>query len=154
MSKVKQLAVLLLLIFLSCGASADWFGPDNYEECVLDKMKGQPKEMMWTAQTACEKKFPFEKELYGYSDDLEINWVTSGSTIYLVIEENYGEYTVTRYEAKFSTKQCSELTSAADFSLTEVFRFPKGEHRSYVTASDSEQYKCMRTETIWGRYRK
>jgi hypothetical protein len=153
MRKVRQLLNSVLLVSFSFGANADWFGPDNYEECVLEKMKGQPKEMMWTAQTACEKKFSFEKELYDYSDDLEINWVTSGSNIYLVIEENTGEYTVTRYEAKFSTKKCSELTSAADYSLTEVFRFPEGEHRSYVSTPDSENYKCMRTETIWGRYR-
>jgi hypothetical protein len=90
MRKVRQLLNSVLLVSFSFGANADWFGPDNYEECVLEKMKGQPKEMMWTAQTACEKKFSFEKELYDYSDDLEINWVTSGSNIYLVIEENTG----------------------------------------------------------------
>ncbi|WP_285390872.1 hypothetical protein [Marinobacter azerbaijanicus] len=139
---------------MSYGAHGGWFGPDNYEECVLEKMKGQTKEMMWTAQTACEKEFPYEKELYGYKENLEISWATGGLSIYLMIKENRGDYMVTRYKAKFAKKQCSEVSSTSDYLLTEEFRFPQGAKRAYISTPDAEKYKCMRTEIIWGQYRK
>ncbi len=39
-------------------ANAGWFGPGNYHECVLEKMKGQSPYMLETAQSACELEFP------------------------------------------------------------------------------------------------
>ena len=38
--------------------NAGWFGPSNYEECVLEKMKGQLPYMVKTARDACRLKFP------------------------------------------------------------------------------------------------
>lgn len=43
-------------------ALAGFFGPNTYEECVLDLMKGQEKALLSTAQAACRKKFPEERE--------------------------------------------------------------------------------------------
>lgn len=48
-------------VFLAPTALAGMFGPDNYEECVLEKMKGQEKHMLPTARGACTKKFPPEE---------------------------------------------------------------------------------------------
>jgi hypothetical protein len=38
-------------------ASAGWFGPSTYNECVLDEMKGRPQYMMETVITDCTAKF-------------------------------------------------------------------------------------------------
>ncbi len=39
-------------------ASAGWFGPSNYQECVLGEMKGQPAYMLPNAEKACALRFP------------------------------------------------------------------------------------------------
>jgi hypothetical protein len=38
-------------------ASAGWFGPSNYDECILDEMKGRPQYMMGAVKTDCRAKF-------------------------------------------------------------------------------------------------
>ena len=50
--------IILLLFFFSSNSFAGLFGPSNYEECVLDKMKGQDRWMLSTAREACLIKFP------------------------------------------------------------------------------------------------
>jgi hypothetical protein len=52
-------------LWVICGtqsASAGWFGPSNYEECVLDKMRGEAAYMLPTAEAACREKFPAAPE--------------------------------------------------------------------------------------------
>jgi hypothetical protein len=53
-----KLMFALGLILIPTSSQAAWFGPDNYEECVLEKMKGQNKAMIQTARKACERQFP------------------------------------------------------------------------------------------------
>jgi hypothetical protein len=38
-------------------ANAGWFGPSNYDECMLDKMKGQPWTMGEIVAKACILQF-------------------------------------------------------------------------------------------------
>jgi hypothetical protein len=38
-------------------AKAGWFGPSNYDECMLDKMKGQPWNMGEIVAKACTLQF-------------------------------------------------------------------------------------------------
>jgi hypothetical protein len=46
------------LAYANRSANAGWFGSGNYEECVLEKMKGQLPYMVKTARDACRLKFP------------------------------------------------------------------------------------------------
>ena len=46
------------LSYLNGSATAGWFGPSDYNECVLDEMKGQPAYMKSYAKNACRNKFP------------------------------------------------------------------------------------------------
>jgi len=40
-------------------AQAGWFGPKNYDECILENMKGVTlKEAVWAIQNSCRAKFP------------------------------------------------------------------------------------------------
>jgi hypothetical protein len=154
MKKFKQTSILYVAFAMfPLSAFAGWFGPDNYEDCVLEKMKGQNKAMISTARKACEKQFPYEKELYGYHDNIEIGWFSDASRLYLRIENNYGEYTVTKYKANFSKKQCDETKTSSDYTLTKTFVFSTGKSAS-VSVENAGEYKCMQTETIWGRLRK
>ena len=53
---------VLTTFLLATGTSyAGVFGASNYEECVLDKMKGQDRSMIYTARAACAKAFPQEE---------------------------------------------------------------------------------------------
>jgi hypothetical protein len=53
---------IILFICFSFGfinpSYSGWFGPDNYDDCVLEKMKGQAMKMIHTAHDACWPKFP------------------------------------------------------------------------------------------------
>lgn len=55
----KLLYIVLLLSFPSI-SYAGWFGPDNYEECMLERMKGQLKNMVSIAGKSCRNDFPEE----------------------------------------------------------------------------------------------
>lgn len=156
MRNIKQtlLPCILFALLSPTIVFAGWFGPDNYEDCVLEKMKGQDRAMIYTARKACEKQFPFEKELYGYKNNLEIGWFPDTSHLYLGIKENYGEYVVTRYKAKFSKKPCDETKTSSDYTLTKTFVFSPGEKLASVRVENASEYKCMQTDTIWGRLRK
>ncbi|MGV0982683.1 MAG: hypothetical protein ACOYB0_10015 [Polynucleobacter sp.] len=53
-----KFAILIPIIFFSANVFAGLFGPSNYEECVLDRMKGQDRWLLSTAREACLIKFP------------------------------------------------------------------------------------------------
>ena len=61
---MKALSYIILLILVSpITTSAGFFGPSNYDECVLENMKGVTSDQAARAiQAACTKKFPLEKE--------------------------------------------------------------------------------------------
>jgi len=73
MNKILVLCILLFPITTIAG----FFGPDNFEECVLKEMKGQDESMLDFAVKACKQRFPekpkqrlgpFDKELRYPSD--------------------------------------------------------------------------------------
>lgn len=54
-----RLAFLLFLLGCFGTAHAGWFGPKNYDECILENMKGttQPQ-AVWAIKDSCRAKFP------------------------------------------------------------------------------------------------
>lgn len=153
-AKNPKTYIFLLFYVISSQSSAGWFGPDNYEECVLEKMKGQNTLMIFAARGACEKMFPYEKKLQNYKKNIEIGWLSEWPRISLSIKKNYGNYTITRYEASFSTKSCDETENDSDYTLTKLFVFSDNKKSASVSLGDDVKYQCMRTNTIWGKRRK
>jgi hypothetical protein len=48
---------------MTINASAELFGPNNYEECILENMKGVTSDQAAHAiRNACREKFPLEKK--------------------------------------------------------------------------------------------
>ena len=55
-------AVLLSLVFYSNGSPAGFFGPSNFDECILESMKGVTNNAAAKAiYHACRSKFPIKK---------------------------------------------------------------------------------------------
>lgn len=140
----KEGLTILLMVTLLQGC-----GPASYDECLLEKMKGQDSSMIWTVQQVCENKFPYEHELYGYKDKLNISWSSEPLGFVLKLT-NDGDYTVTKYKAKFSKKPCSETKSNSDYTFQEVFHFEKGSNEAMSLLPGAEEYKCMATLEIHG----
>jgi hypothetical protein len=86
---MKKTFLLFILCIQPFSASADWFGPNSYEDCILESMKGVSSDRAATAiKQACKSKFPETKsiDLHGAVEltDAEVaksssNVSTSGS---------------------------------------------------------------------------
>jgi hypothetical protein len=51
--------LLFFISVFSATAEAGWFGPDNYDECILGSMKGVTSDRAATAiARSCRSKFP------------------------------------------------------------------------------------------------
>lgn len=119
-------------------AHAGVFGASNIEECVLDKMKGQDKSLLWTARRACEQAFPVEVALD--TDAVKWAWCGKGSQtteMSLCLESIPKNIKVTKAEATFFREACEAkqksvgINSTAEknfYSNTLTFKVPRGEY--------------------------
>jgi len=62
---IRNLFLIAVVFMQPClSASAGWFGPSNYDECILDSMKGVTNNAAaGLIEAACRKKFPATKAL-------------------------------------------------------------------------------------------
>lgn len=52
--------IFTMLLFLPVSCLADWFGPNTYEDCILEAMKGTSSNVAaQEIKKACRAKFPF-----------------------------------------------------------------------------------------------
>lgn len=150
-----------LFLFLPSFAIAGFWGPDTYDECLLEKMKGQSDSMIWTVQKVCERDFPYEKELVKYSDgEVKVSWSTSflEDAISSNIKVNKTEYRVTKAEVLFSEVDCSEAKNG-DFNTPKTFTYDHTGKAKLVLSRyktsdfdkfESRKYKCMSTKSVFG----
>ena len=165
-----------LFVVMPLDIRAGWFGPDNYDECILEKMKDQPRNMMPYARDACEKKFPYEKPLtphdgsprspefsrllmlndgenYYLDSDLKITWCdTSSSSISICVSKNETDYRITKAIMVFSTK--CEGAKPEDFREKVTFTFSRWRDKSTADVKDAARFKCMRQIEIYGEWAK
>lgn len=65
--------MLCILLFpITC--IAGFFGPDNFEECVLKEMKGQDKSMSGVAMKLCRERFPKKPKQKEAPNDAELKY--------------------------------------------------------------------------------
>jgi hypothetical protein len=109
------LCSLACLGYPNRSANAGWFGPSNYEECVLEKMKGQSSYMLATAQNACRLKFPPEpREPTEVSLDkrqIQFNWCIDDQTMkQICIVDEPNNYEITNVVLSISVKNpCTKI---------------------------------------------
>ncbi len=174
MQLLKKISIIIfLIVFFPIFSEAGWFSkPKNFEDCVLEKMKGQDKSMRSYAIRACRKLFPEEKEIDVFlRHDIEITWSSDASSISLEIKKNDSEYEISKCIASFSFKECESITKeetvdetsnqwveginkifedVQNYPLKKTFLFKKGENSSHIKIDKADQYKCMKQLSLWG----
>lgn len=96
---------LAIFMCYSPATFAGLFGPSNFEECVLEKMKGQDRALYPTAKSACLKIFP--PEVVIDRDRLKFTWCKSENESESVcLEQKPTNVTITKVEAVFFEDAC------------------------------------------------
>lgn len=129
------------MLLISFKSHAGIFGPSNYDECVLDKMKGQDKFMIHTARAACDKLFP-EKPIEKILQGVAYEWLSAKDNEYtLVIKEGQNYYSITAVDAIFFEKSCEEKQDESGYEV-------KGKKtllsstKYYFIVPSNKVYKC------------
>ena len=126
----------------------------NYEECLLESMKGQLAGMFSYAKKACEIKHPFEKELkYGTHFDnknLNIVWEGGSQLIKLTVEPNTTDNRVTRAIFKFSKVNCDSVKDE-DYTLVKEFDFGRYGKSANARVPAASSYVCRKTVAVYGK---
>lgn len=124
---------------------AGFLGPSNFEECVLEKMKGQSPSLIHIAKAACTKAFPKKPvETVINNDRIKYEWCRSDYESEAVcIRKRPDNLEITKIEALFFEDACdakqtkSGITVTAEkpwFGSTYKFSLPLGTRRcAYFT---------------------
>ena len=124
-------------------ANAQFFGPKNLEECILDKMKGQAPNMAGVARTACLKSFP--QEILLNDQQVTSKWCDGTDDSISVCITIKADYKITRAEAAFTRAKCD--TPEANFFQPdfEASTTPPLFGSTYkFSVSNAHLYKCAR----------
>lgn len=144
--------ILTISILIPCLGFSGWFGANNFEECVLEKMKGQNKSLINFARKACENKFPYEKEIDLDKENIKISWSNEGGYLSITVKKRSDNYILTRIDAIFSKKDWTEINGRSDYNLSKTFTFSPDPNiaGAIVEVHDPESYKTMAVEKSWG----
>jgi len=129
-------------------------GPSNYDECMVERMKGQERYMYSTVRKSCEREFEVKLQKKYLVD---LNWVdTASSGVVVSIAKNNSEYEVTKAILIFSMKSCEE-SKDADFKIQAEAVFSSwipgksaGE-KADVKLESAYSVKCFRTKEVYGK---
>lgn len=137
--KFLLLAGIGVLMLRNENAHANIFGPTNFEECVLNHMKGQDASVLSTARRLCHKKFPAEQLLN--NNLVESNWCGASQTKQTICIQNVNAgIEVTRISVSFTTAHCSSLNQNTTYVVAEG---KKGRFSNKVElTTPSANYNC------------
>ena len=135
--------ILSILFFASVNVSAGIFGASNYEECVLDKMKGQVSQLMFTAQNACRQAFPLPpQEIRLDSEKIKYSWCkTEAKEITYCLEQVPKNIKVTKIEAILFKQKCEDIQTDAGLLVEGEKTLFKDE---FKFKTNGKKYLCAR----------
>jgi len=157
MKQKRQLSILILKLFClnTLMTATQLATARGFEECILEKMKGQVAQMHPIAAKACEAEYPYERVIEssafypGTNDEIEHSWGTQSGDeplIYVEIKMNISDHRVTKVVAEF-TDSCddAEQTKKETFILDQIH-----ENYLYKELENASSFKCMRDYRIYG----
>ena len=157
-----------LLLLLPIPATADLFGgSDNYDGCVVDRMKGQEIRMINTVRRACERDFEVKLSTKAQTA-VDIDWTkTTASHITVTIVSNDSDFQIIRAILVFSSKACGDAQGGVfnvfgDFNGGDFNVFGEADFSHWMPGSDPNldarvklerptDLKCMRTRELFGK---
>jgi len=140
--------ISFIMLFLPTAAFAGFFGPSNFDECMVDKMKGQDPIMYSNVQKLCINKF--ERELPNYASKIKYEWGLGLFGLNITIKENRGKYGLTKLYARFSEKPCKR---SIEKDYSEEIKFDFNGHRlgsALAMEAPKINYQCIRIQRIFG----
>ena len=152
---------LVFFLMLSSSANSGLFGPDNYDECLLDQMKGQSNNMRGTVNKICERKFPYEKKLWSHNtnyntiehDQISTSWEKSDGRIFLSLVNN-SKYEITRVTKFFGkVKSCKRPITEEQLPFELTFYFSSSLESS-AALKNAADMNCTATKSVYGKLRK
>lgn len=143
----------VILLFGMSPAQAGWFGPSNFDDCVLEKMRGQAPNMIGVARSACRAQFPEEillqEGIHYKKGQIKNSWYnTSKDTITISIDENKTDYKVTRVVIKPMKEPCDSPNLRVDDEVEA--KSPMFGSKYVADVPDASVIKCAVIE-IWGK---
>jgi hypothetical protein len=142
-------------VVLGSGAYA-LFYRQNYDECMVNGMRGQNEAMLLLVRETCDRKYGHEVEVS--SDALKISFGSYGAPpsqaapdlsqlVIISAEQNEKRYWLTRGSFRFAGKECKEATSN-DFRVERTLAYdPKDD--GFTFQYDGPEYlQCMQTAQV------
>ena len=142
---IHSILAISLTVAASLPSHAQFFGPKNFEDCVLEKMKGQPPNMVQIARAACLREFPPERLLS--SEEADATWcATTDESISACVKLKPGAK-VSKAMANFSRAPCESANLTDNMFSGDQFADAKvplfGSTFKFET-KNAGQYKCAR----------
>jgi len=134
---MKYIFIITISFILMSNAICRVFGPSNYDECMLEKMKGQQNNMRSFAENSCEIEFPMEKLL---NTDIWSQYL-SNSTSYAEI----------KYEYKKVKKDYIDvnITNNSNYKISKIRVITKDNcDKKYITLDNVEVVTSSATTTF------
>jgi hypothetical protein len=134
----------ILLSSVSLRANAQYWGIKTFEECLLEKMKGQPPNMISIARVACLKQFPQERLLS--EEEAQSTWCeTTNESISACVKQKSG-IKITKAMATFSRAPCESADPNNPYmgNQTAIAKLPFFGSTYKFEIENASQYKCAR----------
>ena len=168
MTKVLKFLIVSVVITQSWSAEASWFGPDNYEDCILENIPtAKTDSAVKLVMQTCRQKFPTEfKPRTPSSENFRTGTFACEETIApkklttVTIDEVGKTISVGRHQHKILNKTEKKIYATVvdgDMTMDFIFETPS---RTYVDAlnylfinwrfatsgkSGSDKYRCEKS---------
>ncbi len=118
----KLLFAVVLTATINVPAWAGWFGPDNYEECILDSMKGVTSNAAAVAiAQACRAKFPLPPPPPPTAEELEKHAKSNEECVSTYIEKERNRLEMLRF-AQEKYEQALQTSATMDANEAQRLR--------------------------------
>jgi hypothetical protein len=91
--------IALVGALVATPAAAGWFSYDSYEDCILDKMKGQTEGSRWTVSKVCSKALRREENIG--ASDRRWSWSTDGESVTITPKVKDDTFTLSKESSLF-----------------------------------------------------
>lgn len=145
-----RIGLALALCFHVVQVSAAFWDADNFDECVLNKMKGQNEKMLGHARGACRRLFPKEVDITSHLELAKPKWSTTANRISVEVPNYFAEIMNTRFAALLTKGDCDAESFPKPEAISVEFKFSNKEGKSSLSLRNANEYNCFVPIGLWG----